>query len=126
VNHPEIIESTFQEELYSIPPKTVVAIPTPWKSISDAEKVLLEKILGAVKLSINHVKVVHATQLDVLKWNDKPSHVLAFGLEMTGFSLYEPFEVHGIQVILSTNLSALDPDKEGKQKLWAGLKKVFG
>ena len=126
MNHPEIIESTFQEELYSIPPKTVVAIPTPWKSISDAEKALLEKILGAVKLSINHVKVVHATQLDVLKWPDKPSHVLAFGLEMTGFSLYEPFEVQDIKLIIAPTLSALETDKEGKQKLWAGLKKVFG
>jgi DNA polymerase III psi subunit len=126
VNHPEIIESTFQEELYSIPPKPVVAIPTPWKSISESERALLEKILGAVKLSINHVKVVHTAQLDVLKWNNQPSHVLAFGLEMTGFSLYEPFEVQGIQLILSANLSALDQDKEGKQKLWAGLKKMFG
>lgn len=126
MNHPEIKESTFPEELYNIPPKPVVAIPTPWKSISDAEKALLEKILGAVKLSINHVTVVHTAQLDVLKWTDKPSHVLAFGLEMTGFSLYEPFEVQGIKVIISPTLSALDSDKDGKAKLWAGLKKVFG
>jgi DNA polymerase III psi subunit len=126
MNHPEIIESTFPEELYSISPKPVVAISTPWKSISNVEKGLLEKILGSVKLSINHVKVVHTSQLDVLKWPNRPSHVLAFGLEMTGFSLYEPFDVQGIQVILSANLSALDQDKEGKQKLWAGLKKVFG
>lgn len=126
MNHTEIIESTFQEELYRIPPKTVVAISTPWKTISDSEKTLLEKILGAVKLSINHVKVVHTAQLDILKWPNKPSHVLAFGLEMPGFSLYEPFEVQDIQIILAANLSSLDQDKEGKQKLWAGLKKVFG
>jgi DNA polymerase III psi subunit len=126
MNHPEIIESTFPEELYSISPKPVVAISTPWKSISITEKGLLEKILGAVKLSINHVEVVHTHQLDVLKWPNRPSHVLAFGLEMPGFSLYEPFDVQGIQVILSANLSALDQDKEGKQRLWAGLKKVFG
>jgi DNA polymerase III psi subunit len=126
MNHPEIIESTFQEELYSIPSKPVVVIPTPWKSISDAEKALLEKILGAVKLSINHVKLVHTAQLDVLKWQNKPSHVLAFGLEMTGFSLYEPFEVQDIKLIIAPTLSALENDKEGKQKLWAGLKKVFG
>jgi DNA polymerase III psi subunit len=126
MNHPEIIESTFQEELYSIPPKPVVAISTPWESISGAEKALLEKILSAVKLSINHVKVVQTAQLDVLKWPNKPSHVLAFGLEMTGFSLYEPFEVQDIKLIIAPTLSALENDKEGKQKLWAGLKKVFG
>ena len=125
MNHPEIIENTFAEEIYSIPPKPIVAISTPWKSISEPEKALLEKILGAVRISTNHVNVIHTAQLDVLKWPNKPSHVLAFGLEMNGFSFYEPFEVQGTQVILSANLSALDQDKDGKQKLWAGLKRMF-
>ncbi len=120
------IENTFQEELYSIPPKPVVAIAALWNTLSETEKALLDKILGAVKLSLNHVSVITTSKLDVLKWTDKPSHVIAFGLEMTGFNLYEPFEVQGIQVILSAKLSALDQDKEGKQKLWGGLKKVFG
>jgi DNA polymerase III psi subunit len=121
-----VIGATFQEELYSIPPKPVVAIATPWSALSEAEKALLDKILGAVKLSLNHVSIITTAKLDVLKWTDKPSHVLAFGLEMTGFNLYEPFEVQGIRVILSAKLSALDQDKEGKQKLWGGLRKVFG
>jgi DNA polymerase III psi subunit len=121
-----VIEATFQEELYSIPPKPVVAIAAPWNTLSETEKALLDKILGAVRLSLNHVSVITISKLDVLKWTDKPSHVIAFGLEMTGFNLYEPFEVQGIQVILSAKLSALDQDKEGKQKLWSGLKRVFG
>jgi DNA polymerase III psi subunit len=121
-----VIEATFQEELYTIPQKPVVAIATPWSAITEPERILLDKILGAVKLSLNHVTIITTSKLDVLKWTDKPSHVLAFGLEMTGFNLYEPFEVQGIKMILSPKLSALDQDKDGKQKLWGGLKKVFG
>jgi DNA polymerase III psi subunit len=126
LSQPVVIEATFQEELYTIPPKPVVAMATPWRDVSAAERVLLDKILGAVKLSLNHVSIITTSKLDVLKWTDKPSHVLAFGLEMQGFNLYEPFEVQGIHIILSAKLSALDQDKEGKQKLWGGLRKVFG
>jgi DNA polymerase III psi subunit len=125
VNHPETIENTFGEELYSIPPKTVVAIATPWHTLTDADKLLLEKILSAVKLTLNHVQVIHANQLDVLHWVNRPKQVLAFGLALPGIAPYEPFELQGIQVILAPGLSQLDPDKEGKQKLWGGLKKMF-
>jgi DNA polymerase III psi subunit len=126
VSHPTVIENTFQEELYAIPPKPVVAITTTWNVLTDSEKVLLDRILGAVRLSLNHVKIITTTQLDVLNWQNKPSHVLAFGLEMPGFSLYEPFEVQGIKIILAPAPSALENDKDGKTKLWVGLRKVFG
>lgn len=121
----EIIETTFQEALYAIPPKPVVAIATSWDALTENEKGLLDKILGSVKLSLNHITVISTTQLEVLKWPNKPGQVLAFGLDLKGFTHYEPFQVHDITVILAPGLSALESDKEGKQKLWAGLKKVF-
>jgi DNA polymerase III psi subunit len=126
LSQPVVIESTFQEELYNIPPKPVVAIATPWNTLTEAEKALLDKILSAVKLSLNHVSIVTTSKLDVLKWTNKPSHVLAFGLEMTGFSNYELFEVQDIKVIIAPTLSILENDKDGKAKLWSGLKKMFG
>ena len=123
--HSSTFENTFQEELYSVPPKTVVAIKSQWHELSEEDKVLLEKILSSVRLSGKHVKIITTAQLDVLKWTDQPSHVLAFGLEMPGIALFEPFEVQGIQIIISPSLNNLDQDKDGKQKLWVALKKFY-
>jgi DNA polymerase III psi subunit len=125
MTHPEIIAQTFREELYNPPPKVVVAMATGWVTLAENEKLLLEKILSAVKLSLSHVNIIQTDTLDVLHWPNRPSHVLAFGLALTGFSRYEPFDVHGIHVILAPSLTQLEPDKDGKQKLWGALRKVF-
>lgn len=123
--HPVEIENTFQEELYVIPSKPVVAIPSLWDAIRENEKILLEKILASARLTPNHVSIISTSKLDVVQWKDRPSRVIAFGIDAPGLSKHDLIEIQGIKLIVATSLAELDTDNEAKKKLWNSLKQMF-
>jgi DNA polymerase III psi subunit len=123
--HPENFSTVFQEELYHIPAKPIVALAVNWSSIRESEKVLLEKILVSVRLSLNHVCVTTTNKLDVLQWTDKPSQVIAFGIDAPGLSRHELIEIHDIRLIVASSLADLETDQEAKKKLWNSLRQMF-
>src|SRR6185436_11364260 len=105
LHYPVETENTFQEELYAIPSKPVIVIPSSWNTFSEGEKALLEKILASVRHTLNHVSVISTNKLDVLQWKNKPSQVIAFGIEAPGLSKHELIETQNIKLIVTVSLA---------------------
>jgi hypothetical protein len=120
----EIIESTYHEELYLIQQKVTVVIPVQWIEVKDEEKVLLSKILSAVKQSLDSVVIKHQPLFDLSSWLEKPERVICFS-PAEGLPKYEVLPAQGLSVIISLPLSELITNDEAKKKLWGGLKAMF-
>jgi DNA polymerase III psi subunit len=119
-----IFESTYQEEVYLIHPQVVVVIPVEWAAVKEDEKVLLSKILSAVKLSLDSVVIWQQPHLDLSTWAEKPKKVLCFSAA-EGLPKFEVLPAQGTLVLASLPLQELLKDDEAKKKLWAGLKQLF-
>jgi DNA polymerase III psi subunit len=119
-------DQIFTEELYHLPGKVLVLIPTPWESIQPDHEVLLRKILASVKLSLDGVQVLHLAEADINSLNVyKPSHILSFGTRLNPECKPFTIEKHqDIQIIQSESLEILDDSK--KKSLWIALKQAFG
>lgn len=118
-------EQIYIEDLYRLPGKTLVLLPLPWQSMPPSEIVLLSKILGSVKLSLDAVQVLSLSEADVesLKMYN-PSYVLSFGSKLRPET--NPFTtetVNGICIVQSEMLTDLDDVK--KKSLWIALKEAF-
>jgi DNA polymerase III psi subunit len=117
-------DSLFPEPLYSFETPTTVVVTQPWEKIGSEEKVLLSKILGAIKLSLDSVAIKHQNKLD-LSTGIKPKHVIYFGEPVNGLSFYEPLTANDVSVVLSESLDSLMTNDDAKKKLWQALKKQF-
>jgi hypothetical protein len=120
----EIFESTYPEELYLIQPRVTVVIPVAWAEVKEEEKVLLSKILNAVKQSLDSVVIRQQPHLDLSVWAEKPERVLCFS-PAEGLPKFEVLPAQGTSVIVSLPLPELITNDEAKKKLWAGLKVMF-
>ncbi len=126
MSRPEIMSHAFQEELYRVPIKPVVALPVAWSEIRESDKTLLVKILGLAKIALNHVNVLTTNKLDVLQWRARPSQVIAFGIDAPGLSQNEIIEIQDIKLIVTSSLPDLETmSKDTKQKLAGTLKQMF-
>ena len=119
------LESLYQEELYRIGGKVVIIISKPWEEVSNAEKILLEKILGAVKLTPSAVQIIACKEFDLKDFKAySPSCIIAFGATLKNSTkMYEPISIENTFLIVADELNALDELK--KRNLWLTLKKVF-
>lgn len=118
-------EATYTEELYQISPPTMVAIATPWSDLEEKEIALLSKILGAVRLSLAHVRIIEMTALDLSKWKERPAKLIGFGIKATGIASYEVITTPATQLVMADSLGTLCNDDELKKKLWISLKQLF-
>ena len=119
-------ETIFQEEIYSIPPQSVVVLNKAWEKISDSEKSLLEKILGLAQVSLNQVQIISLQKLDILQWRERQARVLAFGLNTPGLSTNEVLDVQEVKLVVTADLATLETaPKEIKQKLATAVKSLF-
>jgi DNA polymerase III psi subunit len=119
------VESLYSEELYQPFPKTSIVIGIPWEKVSEEERQLLAKILGAIKLNLDSVRVVEQSQFNLSSWVEKPETVLCFSSASDALNKYEVIEVNGTSLILSDSLSELTADDVSKRKLWLALKQLF-
>lgn len=119
-----VFETTFPEELYLLHPKVTVIIPVPWAEVKDEEKILLSKILSAVKQSLDSVVIIQQPKLDLSVFSEKPQRVLCFS-PAEGLPKFEALPAHGASVIISLQLAELLLNDEAKKKLWAGLRVMF-
>ena len=122
----EVASSLFHEELYTIRKKTVVVISESWENIADAERVLLQKILGAVGLTIEAVTIIQQTALSIESIRHNAARVIYFGTNAIGIPTLEATRIDDLPVIVSPTLEQLQTDASAKQKLWTGLKILFG
>jgi hypothetical protein len=118
-------EFLYQEDIYSITDSILIVLDKPWKEVSEEERVLLSKILGSVKLSLDKVQLVHAadTTLDSLKVY-QPSKIISFGVTLSGaHELYKHHVSGNTSFILAESLHKLDD--VSKKSLWMALKHAF-
>jgi DNA polymerase III psi subunit len=123
--NPVLLQATYAEDLFMISPPVTVIMDQPWDTITAVEKILLEKILTAIRQSFNSVAIKYQPSLDLANWVDRPRHVIYFGKPVKGVPLYEAVEANGVTVVASENLSDLSQNEEARKKLWQALKKQF-
>lgn len=118
-------EFLFQEELYEIKDTILILVDKPWEQIRDEEKVLLSKILGSVKLSMDRVQILYCTGTsiqDLMPY--QPAKIISFGVVIQDNSqLYVSSQLHGIRYLSSEALEKLT--EASKKNLWLALKQVF-
>ena len=122
------IEHLYQEELYNLGPKVLVIVPSPWDALSEADQLLLSKILGSVKRTLASVQVLTLSEVeteDLLFY--RPSRIIAFGssIKISGKSIqpYKSFVHDQVIVLQADSLDQLDDVQ--KKNLWIGLKEMF-
>ena len=121
-----VLEHLYPEELYNVPPRTLVLIDKPWADLTDEDKTLLTKILGSVKLSLSSVQILHLADLEVEDLAPmNPSRVISFGVTVRPVQKrYEYVHVDGYHILVSDGLAALDDAR--KKSLWVALRQMFG
>jgi len=122
---PVLFESIFPEGIFSIHPSPAIILDQPWGTITVVEKMLLEKILVAIKLSLNSVTIQYQNSLDLSVWVEKPQRVIYFGKPVKGVPLYEVVEANGVTIVASESLGDLSSNESARKKLWQALKKQF-
>ncbi|NOT76558.1 MAG: hypothetical protein HOP08_16640 [Cyclobacteriaceae bacterium] len=118
-------KSVYGEEVYSIPTPVTVIIGISWNDIKEEQRVLLSKILQAVRLSLESVRIVEMTPFDLSAMIEKPSKVLAFLAPPKGLASYEVVQTGDTSIIFSDPLDILMTDDAAKRKLWNTLKSLF-
>lgn len=115
----------YTEELYRLRTAPTVIISKPWDAVTSAELELLNKILSALRLSLNQIKIRHQPTLDLGSWAEKPTHVLFFGPLPAGITYYELIQVKEVSLVASEDLHTLLGNEAARKKLWAALKQLF-
>ncbi len=122
----------YQEELYHIPQPVVVIIDKPWKEVSEPERQLLSKILGAIEIRPGHrlsllaVQIVTQSTLAVNQLTGHPTHIIAFSPVPPGVPLFEVIKTPDYQLVASEPLHQLILNDDGKKRLWGALRAQFG
>lgn len=121
-----VFETLYQEELYVLPPRTVVLLDRQWAEIDDEEKILLTRILGSVKLTPASVQILTTGNIDIPKLTAfNPARVISFGPAVAGVTgMYQFNQINGIPVICADGLDRLDDPR--KKNLWIALRQMFG
>ena len=120
-----LFDSIFTEELFALSPPPAIIIDQPWESVTSSERLLLEKILAAVKQSFNSISIHQQVSLDLSHWVEKPKQVIYFGKPVKGVPSYEVVEANGVAIVAADRLSDLSQNDEARKKLWQALRKQF-
>jgi hypothetical protein len=98
----------------------------PWESISEPDKTVLTKMIGALRLSLASVRIITRAEFTL---NDiaayAPTKVIALGaLFKASPDLYKHITQDGVSIVAGDALPALDDVK--KKNLWLALRQMFG
>jgi hypothetical protein len=123
-----LVENLYSEEIYNLGPKVLVILPVPWEEVSEAEQLLLSKILGSVKMNVSSVQILTLKEFEVKTLSVyKPSKIIAFGSQIKTSSgtiqPYKPVNENEIVVLQADLLSRLDD--VSKKNLWNSLREMF-
>lgn len=119
----DAFDVVYTEEVYAIAPKTVVLIDRPWSELPEEERLLLEKILNAVRLSINAVSIRFLDPKSGT--SDLPAaRFISFGAP-EGVPHYELTSWCDTPTVHAESLDQLSKNDQSKKLLWQALKKLF-
>ena len=118
----EWLEELYQEELYRFSCDTLVVIPKAWKDIEPEDKVVLEKMLRAVKVGLAGAHIIHEPHLTTARLAQlDPRRALVL---VATFD--EPIADGEVAILGNTSLVRAAPldklDDGAKQVLWSALK----
>lgn len=119
------LDSLFSEQLFSVPTRPTIIVNQPWENIADEERMLLSKILAAVKLSLDSVTIKSQPSLDISPWLQKPKRLIYFGEQVKGVPRYEVIEANGVSIVASEGLKDLLKNDASRKRLWQALKAQF-
>ena len=125
-------DSTGGAVLYRPKHKVVILV----HELNPADVELLEKILGAVKLTLQNVEVIEMsknTNIDLshIFTQKSVSQLISFGVMMSEVNLmlrltpYQILESKGVKFISGVSLTNLQDDIPKKKMLWGALKEMF-
>jgi hypothetical protein len=122
---PSALKYLYHEDIYTIPATALIVLNKEWASISEEEKTLLTKILGAVRLSPATVQIVAKPDVSLESIKQLgATKVIVFGSSVK--ELIKPYEnttLNGMTIVIADALSDLDDAK--KKSLWLTLKQMF-
>ena len=118
--------------LYRPKHKVVILV----KELNPTDSELLEKILGAVKLTLQNVEVIEMSKnpnidLSHIFTQKSVSQLISFGVMMSEVNLmlrltpYQILESKGVKFISGVSLTDLQDDIPKKKMLWGALKEMF-
>lgn len=104
--------------------------------LNPADIELLEKILGAVKLTLQQVEIIEMSKnfdidLSHIFMQNSVSQLISFGVMMSEVNLmlrltpYQILESKGVKFISGVSLTDLQNDIPKKKMLWGALKEMF-
>jgi DNA polymerase III psi subunit len=105
-------------------------------TISESEKTLLVKIIGAVGLTIEQIDLIELGKIQTLDYQSLLSQnitkkFISFGVGLGKINwnillnIYQPKNINGIDILLSDELRVLESNLDLKKKLWEALKTMF-
>ena len=116
--------------------KKVLIVAAPETNVEGC-RAFLEKILGAAKILLEEDTLYRFTEngetVPLAQWirERQPEQVLIFGYEAAQVGvqvqadLYQPVFFQNANLLFADTLSALEPDKTLKTKLWTAMQLVF-
>lgn len=125
MNNASVFKTIYEEDVYSIPFPVTIVIGIPWNELKEDHRQLLNKILKAVKLSLEAVRILHQASLDLSSWSEKPGRMVAFVAPPKGFKHYEVIQTGETSVVFSDPLEFLNTDEAAKRNLWIALRALF-
>lgn len=133
---PESIEKPTEEAVNEVVEKRVIPLLLITDSITEADKVFLEKVLNAVKLSLTDVEVFTT---DMLKTTDFRTYsigksyqrIISFGVPFSKIGMtrmfmpYEITPIKNIQFLMTEKLVVIENDLAHKRQFWGCLQQMF-
>lgn len=120
----ETAQISYTEEIYRIQPSAMVVIDKPWPQLDEEYKVLLGKILVAIKLSLSSVTIIHQENLNLSELAERARLTIAFIHAPSGIPVYEPIHSGETTTLVAEPLSIIAAQEESKRKLWGCLKAI--
>lgn len=125
MNAGEWIEALYPEEIYRLPPTTLIVLPVPWADLPDADRDMLRKLLHAVGTGMGRARIVHEQRLTASMITAiDPEFAIVFGVDV------EP-SVKDLEIIRVGRTSLIRTVAPGdlvesvKRPLWAALQKMY-
>lgn len=106
------------------------------EKISVEEKIIFEKIISALNLSLHDVSIVNLADYPGVSFSQLKNffackRMIAFGLKPAKIGikqdvpLYEAGEYQSVKIIFSDRISMMAADEAKKKQFWNTLKKMF-
>lgn len=91
--------------------------------LNSSDKAFLSKILSAVGLSIDNVRLEEGTEIN--QGHFGCSIILSFGIPVSGAALYQIDKNSGKTLLSADEISSIQVDVNLKKQLWGALQKIF-